>query len=1182
MKKTLSVILSALILFGSSALFVPAYAEGTGLIGTSAPELNIISPLAIVQSVTGENAYRDVLAGEGSPCSILVDAADVGDFEEFFNACIEASAIPNVRVSDEAQADAVADASDALGFQDVTIISSDAELISRVRERVSAIRTGLCVSLPNGAMTSKEAAQIRSAVRGAPATFCVIDPEYATPANVRELQSLALAVWVTADSGDAVSVVRAAASGINGMIVTDAEETVRILNLYFDPGTLARTPLIIGHRGYEDVAPENTIPAFRAALENGADTFEIDVHISKDGHVIVRHDGSINTTTDYDGSLPIGEMTLEEILRYNIVSGVYYPGKYKVGEVTDLKVPTLEEVLELRREYPGHRVFIEIKGDDAATVAGTARIVKEYGMEDRVDVISFNGYLLGQMQLEENLPGMSTGLLGGFGSPGTAEEVLADLLSAIRNSQNVNSTINNSGTNNKLYLFAANDRGMTIWPWTYGTSSNDRAFLIGSAGITTSDPGWAGDMLRAIAAGDAEVGVGRKIVPGVYGITYKGDEVPIAPNKVDLKVVSGDAVSVSNGRITGETEGEAEIVCSVMTKTASGSEYVLACGPVRVTVTAEGPGVDRDEPEIDPEDPAEPIREGDELFVSHLNSYNEYVNDAMIVTDTGEIRTVSDVEGASYVVMRKYIMYAVENIGGRYIATKYETGDDAAGFSVPDPIDGFLLYLCPLNRSYSDAKGGRLLGREFETDGFVLYRPFGYDSSEDPDNVRRLYVSEADAAASDLTFRVKQGDKNVTAGSVSSALRYVSGSKYAAIFSIYDEKGRDAYELRFDGSGVTDPSVSFNMNVTVGGAESPSLGAANSRLLEKGYTTVDFRGSGALPGTATVSVPTELSDGEYALYRFDKKKGVLTAVGGASVKDGVAAFSVGESANYVVAPACTDHEYETEVTPPTCTEGGFTTYTCRICLETFRDDFVKATGHDYETAVTAPTCTEDGFTTYACKNCSEVKVGDRVAATGHNFGESGAAIRCFACGAKNPGYREQSAFSDVPPGAYYAKAVKWATSYDVTRGTAAGTFSPDAGCTRAQVVTFMWRAVGAPEPETGKNPFTDVKEGDYFYKAVLWAVENGITAGTGKKTFSPDSVCTRGQIVTFLYRQQGSPATKGLKNPFSDVERADYYHKAVLWAVGSGVTAGKSAKSFAPSDVCTRAQIVTFLYRAVK
>ena len=171
-------------------------------------------------------------------------------------------------------------------------------------------------------------------------------------------------------------------------------------------------------------------------------------------------------------------------------------------------------------------------------------------------------------------------------------------------------------------------------------------------------------------------------------------------------------------------------------------------------------------------------------------------------------------------------------------------------------------------------------------------------------------------------------------------------------------------------------------------------------------------------------------------------------------------------------------------------------------------------------------------------------------------------------------------FVDVPANAYYYDAVLWAVEKGITDGTSATTFSPDAGCTRAQIVTFLWRAAGSPAPESSANPFTDVEAGSYYHDAVLWAVEKGITNGTSATAFSPDTVCTRSQTVTFLYRSAGSPAVSG-SAAFSDVEAGSYYTDAVVWAGQNSITGGIGGGLFGPANDCSRAQIVTFLYRSM-
>ena len=181
---------------------------------------------------------------------------------------------------------------------------------------------------------------------------------------------------------------------------------------------------------------------------------------------------------------------------------------------------------------------------------------------------------------------------------------------------------------------------------------------------------------------------------------------------------------------------------------------------------------------------------------------------------------------------------------------------------------------------------------------------------------------------------------------------------------------------------------------------------------------------------------------------------------------------------------------------------------------------------------------------------------------------------------KASGNPQTGVFVDVPEGSYYEEAVNWAVDKGITTGTDATHFSPDGICTRAQAVTFLWRAAGSPAAKSAVMPFTDVKAGSYYYDAVLWAVENGITKGTSDTMFSPDATCSRAQIVTFLWRSQKSPAA-GTANPFTDVKASAYYADAVLWAVKEDVTKGTTNTTFSPDANCTRAQIVTFIWRAL-
>ncbi len=168
-------------------------------------------------------------------------------------------------------------------------------------------------------------------------------------------------------------------------------------------------------------------------------------------------------------------------------------------------------------------------------------------------------------------------------------------------------------------------------------------------------------------------------------------------------------------------------------------------------------------------------------------------------------------------------------------------------------------------------------------------------------------------------------------------------------------------------------------------------------------------------------------------------------------------------------------------------------------------------------------------------------------------------------------------FRDVAADSYYANAVTWGVSRGIVQGTSANTFSPDQGCTRGQIVTFLWRAAGAPQV-SGSNPFGDVSSSDYCCQACVWAVRQGVAQGTGANTFSPNRTCTRAEAMAFLWRAAGSPSVGG-SSGFSDVPSGEYYAAAVTWAHRNGIAEGTSATTFSPNQTCTRAQIIEFIYR---
>lgn len=265
-----------------------------------------------------------------------------------------------------------------------------------------------------------------------------------------------------------------------------------------------------------------------------------------------------------------------------------------------------------------------------------------------------------------------------------------------------------------------------------------------------------------------------------------------------------------------------------------------------------------------------------------------------------------------------------------------------------------------------------------------------------------------------------------------------------------------------------------------------------------------------------------------------------------------------------------------ELSRKTAHTGGTATCTEKAVCDECGDAYGELGAHRYDAVVIAPTCTQNGYTKHTCSGCKDSYTDNETVKTGHiiKYGV------CEKCNMRfsNPFYDVNGTdwFYSAVMWAYY-------NTPQVTNGKDESHFAPKASCTRAQVVTFLWRAAGRPEPSGSVQQFSDVPKTNsyaYCYDAILWAVENGITKGTDATHFSPNATVTRAQFVTFLWRYAGEPAPKNMSCSFNDVNANAFYYKAVLWAVENGVTTGKTATQFAPGTTCTRCEVAAFMFRA--
>ncbi|MBR4194272.1 MAG: S-layer homology domain-containing protein [Oscillospiraceae bacterium] len=282
---------------------------------------------------------------------------------------------------------------------------------------------------------------------------------------------------------------------------------------------------------------------------------------------------------------------------------------------------------------------------------------------------------------------------------------------------------------------------------------------------------------------------------------------------------------------------------------------------------------------------------------------------------------------------------------------------------------------------------------------------------------------------------------------------------------------------------------------------------------------------------------------------------------------------------------------------PSCFQNGFRECICQYCEEE-RSETIPAYGShlwDEGSILEEVSCTSEGKILKKCTRCGESKT-EVIPALGHAWtlteiltepGEGGqhactGLYSCSRCGeTKEAILCAAEVFTDMPSESHWAhKAIDWAWYHGITGGTSPNRFSPNAAINRAQAVTFLWAAAGKPAPESSANPFTDVSADAYYRKAVLWAVEQNITAGSSADSFSPRQTVTRAQTVTFLWAAAGRPEPKSTECPFTDVGASSWYRKAVIWAYENQITGGTGGGCFSPRQNCTRAQVLTFLYKA--
>ncbi len=548
---------------------------------------NIVSPIANVQKVTSATA-----ANLSQLSVAYIDLTGGADATAALNACVAANVVPTFYITTNAQADKVASAISSVGVYDVNVISNTASVLSYMRGKNNKVRTGLSYNLSSvmadGTITSAEANTVRKAVRGAPATFIVIDSKYATQQAVNEIRKLAVAVWVNVASTPGTDAFRletitALTSGAHGIISSSASEVSSIIANDFAANSMTRLSYAIGHAGNYDVAEENTMASFISAYENGCAILELDTGITSDGVVVLLHDNTLNRTTTYTGTKSIWEMTWAEVQQYTVVDT-----KTKVD--TGKPIPTFEELLVWAQDKDV-KFFVEFKWNAHNIIPNTISLINKYGMMDRCNFISFYSNCNNAVNTQES--GLSTSHIFYNNSDdikGTNATYAQSLLSLdhwITTAQGSKSTLSppRYTTVTRDVMQAATDRGMTVWPWTYDNGSANIAFFACVDGMTMVNAQDMKNMVFSVSCDGLEMYAGQTYGGGsLVAKTYSGGTYNVSGDDTVATVVSGDCVKVENGKLVAVKDGTATVILGCKAISYLGQEYVVYTQPITVTV----------------------------------------------------------------------------------------------------------------------------------------------------------------------------------------------------------------------------------------------------------------------------------------------------------------------------------------------------------------------------------------------------------------------------------------------------------------------------------------------------------------------------------------------------------------------------------------------------------------------
>lgn len=560
-------------------------------VNVTEPETRIsLAPSIITDIRSKEEWYR--LINENSPAlpaTVILhinkdldvtegkDRKKIGSLESVLGS-LNSRMIPAFYVKDEVTVKRMTEYLKSIELEDAFVVSEDEELVRMARESYPILR-GIVDFEVNGndnRLTDEELMDIRRTTNRSLAKIALLPQKAASPEQIAYLQKRLITVWAHEEAKkdeELLTLHQLITSGVNGIVTDAPENAVDALSVYNHQTTLIRKPLIIGHRGIPSLAPENTMEGYKLAYEKGADILENDIYISKDGHLVIMHDPTLDRTTTGTGN--VEDYTLEQLRAFK--ANKQFPAAYP-----DARIPTLSEFFD---EFQDKDVvhFVEIKSYNPETVDALVQLIQEKGVEDQVVVISFNDQQL--KLLGEKMPAMSMGFLtGGYANEANVNKSLRESLKVI---QNLNTTFNTSysGVGPK-FMEAAKHRGMTLWPWTFrDLNETMKYYAMGTHGLTTDYAQWASDWAAKLRPKQMEykMKINQTIDLSAVLETHIGNESIVAP---DIVVLDGhEHVKVVGNKMTAMKKGPIHVLLRYTANLNTAGKYDLYTVPVEIKVS---------------------------------------------------------------------------------------------------------------------------------------------------------------------------------------------------------------------------------------------------------------------------------------------------------------------------------------------------------------------------------------------------------------------------------------------------------------------------------------------------------------------------------------------------------------------------------------------------------------------